>query len=144
MNAEGRPSIGGKTVLITGATNGIGQATALALARLGATVVVHGRHLDKAGAVAAEIRHATGNPNVSAVEADFGSLDAVRQLAAHLQPLPQLDVLINNAGMAAVGTERALTKDGYEQTFAVNHLAPFLLTHLLLDRLKAAAPSRIV
>jgi len=133
----------GKYCLVTGATHGIGVATAAALAAAGAHVLVHGRDLARARAVAAQLSRATGNPHVSAVQADFARLTEVRRLAAELAAsLPRLDVLVNNAGM--MSAQRATSADGYELTFAVNHLAPFLLTCLLLDRLKASAPARIV
>ena len=133
----------GKICLVTGATHGIGLATARALAASGATVLVHGRDLARARTVAEDIGHDTGNPQVRFVQADFAQLAQVRRLAQELQAqLPRLDVLINNAGvMAAVHTRSA---DGYDLSFAVNHLAPFLLTGLLLDKLKGSAPSRVI
>lgn len=133
----------GKTVLITGATNGIGEATARALAAKGAQVFIHGRSAPKGEAVVAAIRKHTGNPAVEFVQADFASLSSVRALAAEIKRrAPRLDVLINNAGRAAM--KRALTEDGFESMFGVNHLAPFLLTNLLLGHIKASAPARIV
>ena len=133
----------GKICLVTGATHGIGLATARALAASGATVLVHGRDLARARTVAEDIGYDTGNPQVRFVQADFAQLAQVRRLAQELQAqLPRLDVLINNAGvMAAVHTRSA---DGYDLSFAVNHLAPFLLTGLLLDKLKGSAPSRVI
>jgi retinol dehydrogenase 12 len=135
-------SMNGRVCLVTGATHGIGVATAHELAARGASVLIHGRDLARAEAMAARLRHATGNAQLRAVQADFASLAEVRRLAAELAALPRLDVLINNAGtMAASG---ALSAEHYDLTFAVNHLAPFLLTQLLLDKLRASAPARIV
>jgi len=136
-------SMNGRVCLVTGSTHGIGLATAHALAAMGATVLVHGRDLSRARAVARTIGRDTGNRNVRSVHADFAELAQVRRLAQELESgLPRLDVLINNAGvMSAPG---ALSADGYDLTFAVNHLAPFLLTNLLLARLSQSAPARIV
>ena len=129
--------------MVTGATNGIGRVTAEELARLGATVVVVGRNRGKAEATVAAIRQATGNPSVESMVADFASLEDVRRLARQFRSrYDRLHVLVNNAGLWAVG--RGTSKEGLELTFAVNHLAPFLLTSLLLDVLKASAPARIV
>ena len=129
--------------LVTGATHGIGLATARALAASGASVLVHGRDLSRARAVAGDISRDTGNPGVRFVQADFAQLAQVRRLAHELQSqLPRLDVLINNAAVMAAA--RARSADGYDLTFAVNHLAPFLLTNLLLDKLKESAPSRVI
>ena len=132
-----------KTILVTGSTDGIGRATAVALAEQGCAVIVHGRNEARAGAAAREIAAATGNRQVTPVAADFAALAEVRALAEQiLRTCPRLDVLINNAGIAV--QRRSSSADGYESTFAVNHLAPFLLTNLLLDRLRASAPARIV
>lgn len=133
----------GMTCLVTGSTHGIGLATARSLAALGATVLVHGRDAGRARAVADMIGRDTGNREVRAVQADFAQFAQVRRLADELTAsLPRLDVLINNAGVMARSGARSA--DGYELTFAVNHLAPFLLTNLLLDKLRQSAPSRIV
>ncbi|MBI3785860.1 MAG: SDR family oxidoreductase [Deltaproteobacteria bacterium] len=133
----------GKTCMITGATSGIGQATAVALARLGAKLILVCRHPKKGAATQQEIAHQTGNEDVQLILADLSSQAAVRQLAADFLATNQpLHVLINNAGV--VNLQRQLTSDGIEEVFAVNHLAYFLLTNLLLDRLKASTPSRIV
>lgn len=132
----------GKTVVISGATSGIGQAAALELARLGADVVLLGRSAAKAQANQERIEAAVARPCVRSFLADFESLEQVRRLAGELQELPRIDVLLNNAGV--VFTQRQLTVDGYEKTFAVNHLAPFLLTGLLLPKLLEQPGARIV
>ena len=133
----------GKAVLITGGSGGIGKATAVGLAALGARVAITGRDLGRAEASAADIRGATGNPDVEAFGADLSSQVAVRRLAAEvLEAYPRLDVLINNVG--GFWNTRQVTTDGLERTFALNYLAPFLLTNLLLDRLKQSAPARVV
>ncbi len=137
------PSMTGKTVLVTGGTGGIGRATATALANLGAHVVITGRNETRAQEAAAEIRAATGNAGVDALAADLSEQAEIRRLAAEvLARYARLDVLINNVGGS--WAHRKLTSDGLEYTFAVNHLAAFLLTDLLLERLKASAPSRVI
>jgi NAD(P)-dependent dehydrogenase (short-subunit alcohol dehydrogenase family) len=130
----------GRICLVTGATRGIGRATAEALAKRGARVLVHGRDSASVGAVCREmIRHG----DVTGVVGDLSSLAAVRKLANEVAALhSRLDVLVNNAGTGAPRLQK--TTDGYERTFAVNHLAPFLLTNLLLDRLKAGKAARVV
>jgi retinol dehydrogenase-14 len=133
----------GKVVLVTGATNGVGKVTALELAKMGASVVITGRNREKTRLTASEIRLKSGNPSVDCLVGDLSSLAQVRQLAAGLrQKYDRLDVLVNNAG--AIFARRYVTVDGYEMTFAFNHLAYFLLTNLLLDMLKASAPARVV
>src|ERR1700693_1089629 len=133
----------GKIVLITGGTGGIGKATAIGLARLGARVGITGRDLRRAEQAAVEIRTFSGNPAVDAFAADLSPQAEVRRLAADVRDAyPRLDVLINNVG--GFWAHRHSTADGLERTFALNHLAPFLLTNLLLDRLKASAPARVV
>lgn len=140
---EGTPPMAGKTVLVTGGTSGIGRATALGLAALGARVAITGRDIGRAEAAAVEIRRTTGNPEVDAFGADLSSQAEVRRLASDvLDAYPRLDVLVNNAG--GYWATRHVTADGLEHTFAVNYLAAFLLTDLLLDRLKASAPARVV
>ena len=137
------PSMAGKTVLITGGSSGIGKATAIGLAALGARVAITGRDLGRVEAAAVDIRAATGNPAVDALAADLSSQAEVHRLAADvLDAYPRLDVLVNNVGGS--WATRHVTADGLEHTFAVNHLAAFLLTNLLLDRLKASAPARVV
>jgi NAD(P)-dependent dehydrogenase (short-subunit alcohol dehydrogenase family) len=129
--------------LITGGTSGIGKSTAQGLARLGATVVIVGRDAQKTRQVVTEIRSVSGNPNVDSLLADLSSQQAIRHLAAEFKRnYSQLHVLLNNAGGAF--TTRQLSGDGIEMTFALNHLAYFLLTNLLLDTLEASAPARII
>ena len=135
-------SMNGKTCLVTGATHGVGLATARALAAAGATVLVHGRDAELGAAVAADIGRESGNRAVRFVRADFLHLEEVRELAVELARLPRLDVLINNA--ALIDTAGRCSAEGYDATFAVNHLAPFLLTNLLLPRLAASAPARVI
>jgi NAD(P)-dependent dehydrogenase (short-subunit alcohol dehydrogenase family) len=133
----------GKTVLITGGTGGIGRATAEGLARMGARVAITGRDATRTRAAAAEIASDTGNPAVDAYGADMSSQAEVRRLAGEvLDAYPRLDVLVNNVG--GFWATRRATVDGLEHTFAVNHLAGFLLTELLLERLRASAPARVV
>ncbi|KQY44809.1 short-chain dehydrogenase [Cellulomonas sp. Root137] len=131
----------GTTVLVTGATSGIGRATAVGLAALGARVAVTGRSRERAEEVARGIRASGGLADVFV--ADLSSQEQVRQLADDvLRACPRLDVLVNNVG--GYWNTRHVTADGLERTFALNHLAPFLLTNLLLDRLAQTAPARIV
>jgi NAD(P)-dependent dehydrogenase (short-subunit alcohol dehydrogenase family) len=134
----------GKRVLITGATNGIGLAAAEKLAALGANVAIVGRNETRTKIAAAQIRASAGKAaTIDSFIADPSSQADVRKLAAEvLARYPKLDVLVNNAG--AMYTTRQVTEDGIELTWAVNHLAPFLLTNLLLDRLKASPPARII
>ena len=133
----------GKVVLITGGTSGIGRAAATALAAMGAEVVVSGRNRERGEAALAEIRRASGNEKVSLMIANLAVQDEVRGLAEGFKERhDRLDVLVNNAGL--IRSRRTETPDGIELTLAVNHLAPFLLTNLLLDLLKESAPSRIV
>ena len=130
-------------VLVTGGTGGIGRATASGLAALGARVGITGRDQARTEAAAAAIRAGPGNPAVDAFAADMSVQAGVRRLAARvLGAYPRLDALVNNAG--GFWAHRHVTADGLEHTFALNHLAPFLLTSLLLDRLTASAPARIV
>jgi retinol dehydrogenase-14 len=132
----------GRTVLVTGATGGIGKATAAGLAAMGAHVAVTGRDPGRTQAAAREIRTAGGG-RVDAFVADLSAQAEVRRLSDEvLQCLPRLDVLVNNVG--GYWHTRHVTVDGLERTFALNHLAPFLLTNLLLDRLTDSAPARVV
>jgi len=133
----------GKTVLITGGTGGIGRAAAIGLASMGARVGITGRDRARAEAAAAAIVRESGNPAVAVFVADMSSQAEVRRLADEvLAAYPRLDVLLNNVG--GFWAHRHETADGLERTFALNHLAPFLLTSLLLERLKASAPARVV
>jgi NAD(P)-dependent dehydrogenase (short-subunit alcohol dehydrogenase family) len=133
----------GKTVLITGGNTGIGKATAIALARMGAQVTITSRNPAKGEAALADIRQQSGSDRVECMRLDLASLASVRRFAAEfLVAHPRLDVLINNAGL--VLSTRSETEDGFESTLGVNHLGHFLLTNLLLPRLKESAPSRIV
>jgi NAD(P)-dependent dehydrogenase (short-subunit alcohol dehydrogenase family) len=132
-----------KTTLITGATNGIGQAAAQAIASQGGRLVIVGRNAAKTEAVAAELRQASGNPAVDFLVADLSSLAQVRRLAAEFTArYDRLDALVNNAG--AFFMRRQETVDGLEMTFALNHLSYFLLTTLLLDTLRTSAPARVI
>jgi NAD(P)-dependent dehydrogenase (short-subunit alcohol dehydrogenase family) len=132
-----------KICLITGATSGIGQATAMALARQGATVIVAGRDEERCQSTVAHIQQETGNFHVDYLLGDLSVQAQVRTMAENFESRYQrLDVLVNNAG--AINLFRQVSADGIEMTFAVNHLAYFLLTELLLDTLKASAPARVV
>ena len=132
----------GRRCVVTGATNGIGRATAHALAEMGAAVVVHGRNAAAVETVRRVITDATRNAQVTGVLADFSSLADVRRMAGELAAQGRIDVLVNNAGTMA--RARKTTADGFEWQFGVNHLAPFLLTNLLLDTLKRSDSARIV
>ncbi len=133
----------GKICMVTGATSGIGKVTARALAERGATVVVVGRSAEKSAATVAQIRQQTGNSSVEFMLADLSAQAQVRKLAEEFKKkYSRLHVLVNNAG--AIYLSRQSTVDGIELTFALNHLNYFLLTNLLLDTLKASAPSRII
>jgi retinol dehydrogenase 14 len=137
------PSMTGKTVLITGATGGIGRAAAIGLASMGARVGITGRDRARAERAAAAIALESGNPAVDVFVADMSSQAEVRRLAGEvLSAYPRLDVLLNNVG--GFWAHRHVTADGLEHTFALNHLAPFLMTSLLLERLMASAPVRVV
>jgi len=136
-------SMQGKICMVTGANSGIGKATALALAQMGATVVMVCRDRARGEEARSEITTKSRNNAVDLLQADLSSQQSIRQLVEHFkQRYTHLHVLINNAGAAFTG--RRETVDGLEMTFAVNYLAPFLLTNLLLDVLKASAPARIV
>ena len=136
-------SMTGRTVLVTGGTNGIGLATAGALARAGAVVTVVGRDADKTRRVVASLRRDSGNDRLEGVVADLSAQAEVRRVAADFSGTHErLDVLVNNVG--GYWATRHVTADGLERTFALNHLAPFLLTHLLLPLLQASTPARVV
>ena len=136
-------SMQGKICLVTGATSGMGKETALGLARLGATVVLVARNQNKGEETRQEIVRQSGNKNVDILLTDLASQQEVRKLAGEFKAkYQQLHVLVNNAG--AVFVKRQTTVDGLEATFALDHLAYFLLTNLLLDTIRASAPARIV
>ena len=136
-------TIAGRTCLVTGATSGIGEATALAFARMGATVVVAGRDIDKCRTTVARVLRETGNGSADYLLADISSQDEVRALAdGFLDRHERLDILINNAGGTFL--RRRLSVDGIELTLALNHLGYFLLTDLLLGVLRRSAPARII
>src|SRR5919202_4606855 len=139
---QAEPDMRGRICLVTGATSGIGKATALGLARLGATLVLVTRDPQRGATTVAEIKQQTGNDALDFLTADLTSQQSIRRLADEFKRKYQhLHVLVNNAGGVF---PRTLTVDGLEKTFALNHLAYFLLTELLLDVLKASAPGRIV
>ncbi|XP_039211117.1 dehydrogenase/reductase SDR family member 13-like [Crotalus tigris] len=134
-------SLRGKTVLVTGANTGIGKATAMDLARRGARVILACRDKARGQSAVCDIRRESGNSEVILMILDLANLNSVRAFAqTFLKSEPRLDILINNAGVCKDGQ----TTDGFDLGFQVNHLAHFLLTHLLLDRLKRCAPSRVV
>ena len=137
------PTMDGKTVIITGGNSGIGRAAAVALARAGARVVITARSEQRGSAAVDDIRAASGSSAVELSVFDLADLSSVRAGAADLLVrCPRIDVLLNNAGL--ILSERTLCADGYEATFAINHLGPFLLTDLLRQRLVDSAPARIV
>ncbi len=144
MNAPTIPTVpGAPTVLITGATDGIGKETATALARMGATVILHGRSPERCEAARRQVLAAVPHARLETAAADLSSFAAVRTMAREiLDRIPALQVLVNNAGVYM--TRRTLSADGIEMTFAVNHLSHFLLTGLLLDLLRTSGPARII
>jgi hypothetical protein len=132
-----------KICMVTGATDGIGVPTAHALANMGAHVVAVGRNREKSEKVVEKIKRETGNPKVEYILADFSDLAQVRNLAQEFKRRhSKLHILVNNAGVLMI--TRRYSVDGYEMMFAVNHLAHFLLTMLVLDTIKSSAPARIV
>jgi len=136
-----------QTALVTGATDGLGKVLARDLAARGATVLLHGRSETRLDSAVREIRAGTGSERLRSYRADFSSLDEVRRLADRVeQDNKRLDLLINNAGIGfgRPGSGREVSADGYELTFAVNYLAPFLLTNQLLALLRRSAPARVV
>ncbi len=137
-------SYAGKTVLVTGSTDGLGQAIARSLAAQGAHVIVHGRNAERGQALVEEITK-SGKGSASFYAADFASLDAVRAFADRIaRDYPKLDLLVNNAGLSLTGRPRGTSADGHELQFAVNYLAGWVLVNKLRPNLAAAAPSRIV
>ncbi|XP_027474238.1 retinol dehydrogenase 13 isoform X2 [Callorhinus ursinus] len=138
-----KASIPGKTVIVTGANTGIGKQTALELARRGGNIILACRDMEKCEAAAKDIRGETLNHHVNARHLDLASLKSIREFAAKIiEEEEQVHILINNA--AVMRCPRWTTEDGFEMQFGVNHLGHFLLTNLLLDKLKASAPSRII
>ena len=132
-----------KTILITGATSGIGKLTALELAKAGAHIFITGRSQTSGAAAVAELQQKSGNQNIHLLLGDLSRQADVRSLAAALaQRVDHLDVLINNAGLAEA--QRHITEDGIEAVFAVNVIAPFLLTQLLMPLLKASPSARVI
>jgi retinol dehydrogenase 12 len=143
MSNEGMDPVEAKTCLVTGATSGIGKATAVRLAELGATVIAVARDQARGEQAAAEIRHRAPRSRVEVLTADLSRLGQVRALAAQVRDrYDRLDVLVNNAGV--VKSRPELTPDGLAVTFTTNHLGPFLLTNLLLDQLRHSAPARVL
>src|ERR1700687_734889 len=137
------PNLEGKTILTAGGTAGSGMESAVDLAGAGAQVVVTCRERGKGDLALQEIRRRSGSTKVDLLVGNFESQESTRELAAEfLAKYPKLHVLVNTAGTASV--KRELTEDGIEKTFAVNHLAPFLLTNLLLDLLKRSAPAKVI
>jgi retinol dehydrogenase-14 len=135
--------ISGKTVLITGATSGIGLEASVKLAGMGAELVLVGRDRARGEAAVAAVKRRTGSRAVALMLCDFTSLTQIRALAADIvASRPKLHILVNNAG--SVSATRVVTEDGIERTLTVNHLGPFLLTNLLLDLLRRSAPARVV
>jgi NAD(P)-dependent dehydrogenase (short-subunit alcohol dehydrogenase family) len=137
-----------KTALVTGTTDGVGKLVARELARGGARVLLHGRNAEKGAALLAALRAETGNDRLEFCRADLASLADVRALADDVaRRTDRLDILVNNAGVGSKSrgvSGRETSRDGHELRFAVNYLAPFLLTHLLLPTLRRSAPARIV
>lgn len=141
--ANDKIDMSGKTCVVTGANSGIGKETAEGLARMGATVVMVCRDRERGQAALEEIKSKSGNQSVELMICDLASQAQIRKLVEEFkQKHNRLDVLVNNAGL--VLTHRTVTEDGFETTFAVNHLGYFLLTNLLLDVIKQSAPARIV
>lgn len=143
MSETEQIDMSGRTVMITGANSGIGKATAMALAGMGADLVLVCRDQGRGEAAMAEISEQRGGGDIELLLADLGSQSQIRRVASEFLATPRpLHVLINNAGL--IIRDRTETEDGIEATFAINHLGPFLLTELLLDRIKESAPARIV
>jgi NAD(P)-dependent dehydrogenase (short-subunit alcohol dehydrogenase family) len=133
----------GKICLVTGASSGIGKVTALELAKMGATVVMVSRDQQRGEKALSEVKTVSGNENVELVLTDLSSQKSIRELVEHFkEKYKRLDLLMNNAGVMV--KDRRLTEDGIESTFAINHLAYFLLTNLLLDVIKESSPARII
>src|SRR2546428_12994362 len=143
QNVQPMSAMKDKVVMITGANSGIGKAASLALAKVGANLVMVTRNKEKGEAARSEVIRESQNDSLDLLVADLSSLESVRQLAAEFQKkYSKLHVLINNAGL--FNQRRHITTDGYENTFATKYLSPFLLTNLQLDLLKPSAPMRIL
>lgn len=144
VRAQSPASADQQVVLVTGSTSGLGREVALRLASQGAHVIVHGRDRERGTEVVATIE-SEGKGSARFYAADFASFDRVREFAATiLRDYDRLDVLVNNAGFGSAPNERLLSEDGHEYRFQVNYLSPYLLTYMLMPRLLASAPSRIV
>ncbi|XP_042125845.1 retinol dehydrogenase 13 isoform X2 [Peromyscus maniculatus bairdii] len=138
-----KATIPGKTVIVTGANTGIGKQTALELAKRGGNIILACRDMEKCEAAAKDIRGETLNPRVRAQHLDLASLKSIREFARKIiKEEERVDILVNNA--AVMRCPHWTTEDGFEMQFGVNHLGHFLLTNLLLEKLKASAPSRII
>ena len=138
------PNLHNQIALVTGATSGIGRVTATELAKMGAHVVILARNAERAAATQRDLKAAAGHDNVDVLLADLADLDQVRRAAAGFSArYPRLDVLVNNAGLI-LGAQRQLSPQGYELGVATNHLGPFLLSSLLLDKLQASPAARVV
>lgn len=143
MTASNVADMSGKTVVVTGGNSGIGLETAVGVASSGARTLITSRDQERGRRAVEDIANRSNSEQVELVQLDLASLASVRAAASELlSKAARIDVLINNAGL--VLTERRVTEDGFEATFATNHLGPFLLTNLLLERLRASAPSRLV
>ena len=143
QNVQPTAAMKDRVVMITGANSGIGKAASLALAKMGANVIMVARNQEKGEDARSEIVKESQNNSVDLLVADLSSLESVRKLATDFQKkYSKLHVLVNNAGL--FNQRRKVTTDGYENTFATNYLAPFLLTNLQLPTLEASAPSRII
>ena len=143
VTCPSKARIDGKTVIITGGNAGIGKLTALQLAQRGGKIIIASRDVKKGNSVVSEIKRESKNDNVYFKSLDLASTASIKKFAQDmLENEKQIDILLLNAGM--MFTPYQLTEDGFEMQFGVNHLGHFLLTHLLLDRIKESAPSRIV
>ncbi len=143
MNEDSGTNLAGQVAVVTGGSSGIGQYTALGLARQGAEIVITARDPHRLAGTAAWLSTQVPGAKVAAETVDYASFASVRALAARLtRSHPRIDILVNNAGLVMTG--RRETEDGHEATFQINHLSPFLLTNLLLPNIKAARPARIV
>ena len=140
---KSKARLDGKTVIVTGANTGIGKETALDMAKRGARVILACRDMDRANTAAEHIRKLSGNGNVDVEKLDLASFDSIREFSEKINSKEEkIDILINNAGIMMCPKWK--TKDGFEMQFGTNHLGHFLLTNLLLDKIKSSAPSRII